>query len=96
MVRITLSHINMHGPLQFPAKKVQIFVEDHNLPRENLTAFYQKLVDNWLKANPDRQRFGDYEKDIVDPNAMPNGSKIYVPSDDALGKTKPAMTEEEI
>ena len=38
MVRITLSHINMHGPLQFPAKKVQIFVEDHNLPKENLTA----------------------------------------------------------
>lgn len=96
MVRITLSHINMFGPLQFPAKKVQLFVEDTELPRENLTGFYRTLVDNWFKAHPDRQQFGDYEKDIVDKSAMPNGSKIYVPSDDALGKTKPAVTEEEI
>lgn len=96
MVRITLSHINMHGPLQFPAKKVQIFVEDKNVPKEKRGAFYQTLVDNWLKANPDRQRFGDYEKDIVDNSAIPRGDRIYIPSDDALGKTKPAVTEEEI
>lgn len=96
MVRITLSHINMFGPLQFPAKKVQIFVEDQNVPRENLTAFYQKLVDNWLKANPDRQRFGDYEKDIVSANAMPNGSKVYSPTPEALGKVVPIVTEEDL
>lgn len=96
MVRLTISHVNMYGPLQFPAKKVQLFVEDTELTRTNLTGFYRTLVDNWLKANPDRQQFGDYEKDIVDKSAMPNGSKTYSPTDEALGKVKPAVTEEEI
>lgn len=96
MVKITLSHINMFGPLQFPAKKVQIFVEDKDLPKENLTAFYQKLVDNWLKANPDRQKFGDYEKDIVGNTAMPDGAKTYYPTPEALGKVVPVVTEEDL
>ena len=96
MVRITLSHINKYGPLQFPAKKVQLFVEATELPRTNLSGFYRSIVDKWLLDHPDRQQFGDYEKDIVDKSAMPNGSKVYTATDEALGKVKPAVTEEEI
>lgn len=85
MIRISIQHINMFGPLQFPAKQVQLFIKDQHVPQHQRTAFYQKQVDEWLKANPDRQRFGDWVKDIVDNDSIPDGTKIYGPSDDLKG-----------
>lgn len=90
MVRITVNHVNMFGPLQFPAKQAQIFIEDKDVPKADRNAFYQAKVDEWLKAHPDRQRFGEWVKDIVDKTSIPDGTKIYGPSDDLKG---PAMED---
>jgi hypothetical protein len=93
MVRITVNHTNKYGPLVFPARGTQIFVEDAKVPPTNLMAFYDSCVKKWLKENPDRQLFS-WQKDIVQKDAMPDGSKIYGPTDEALGVT--AVKEEEL
>ena len=85
MIRITINHINMFGPLLFPAKQEQIFVEDSEVPQEKRKEFYQAKVDEWLKEHPDRQRFGEWVKDIVPKERIPDGSKIYGPSDELKG-----------
>lgn len=77
----------------FPARGTQIFVEDAKVPPTNLMAFYDSCVKKWLKENPDRQLFS-WQKDIVQKDAMPDGSKIYGPTDEALGVT--AVKEEEL
>ena len=38
MVRITINHTNKYGPLEFPARRTQIFIEDSKVPKDNLTA----------------------------------------------------------
>lgn len=85
MVRITIQHINMFGPLVFPAKQAQIFINDAAVPHEKRMAFYQAQVDKWLKEHPDRQRFGEWIKDIVGNDAITDPSKVYGPSEDLKG-----------
>jgi len=93
MIRISISHINKYGPLEFPAKQSQVFISDHRVPGDHLKAFYQRAVDIWAKEHEDRQ-IQDWVKDIVDSSAMPDGAKHYGPTKEALGKT--TVTEEEI
>lgn len=92
MIRITINHINKYGELRFPAIQSQVFIPDNKVPTSMLTGFYARVVEVWLKEHPDRQQFGDYVKDIVANDAIPDGSKVYGPTDAALGK----LTEEEI
>lgn len=92
MIRISIDHINKFGPLKFPATQAQIFLKPEKVPRENLTQFYQHCIDLWLQKNPDRQVF-EWHKDICDDNAMPNGSKVYTPTPEALGQAGPVEEE---
>lgn len=92
MIRLTINHINKNGPIVFPARGTQIFVEDAKVPKDNLMSFYDSCVKKWLAQNPDRQLFS-WQKDIVGKDAMPDGSKIYGPTPEALG-TAPVKEEE--
>ena len=91
MVRISITHVNKYGPLEFPAKQSQVFIGNNRVPADHLKAFYQKAVDIWAQEHPDRQ-IQDWVKDIVNNDAMPDGSKYYGPTKEALG----AVIEEEL
>lgn len=93
MIRLTINHVNKYGPLQFPAKQTQIFIPSHKVPDSMLHGFYQRLVDNWLTAHPDRQQFGDYVKDIVADDSITDGSKVYGKSEALKKETAPAEEE---
>ena len=84
MIRLTITHVNKYGPLEFPAKQSQVFIGDNRVPNEHLKDFYQKAVDIWAQEHPDRQ-IQDWVKDIVNRDAMPDGSKYYGPTREALG-----------
>lgn len=79
------------APPVFPARGTQIFVEDAKVPKTDLMAFYDSCVKKWLKENPDRQLFS-WQKDIVQKDAMPDSSKIYKATSEALGT--PSSTKE--
>lgn len=90
MIRITITHVNKYGPLEFPAKQSQIFIESGKVPHENLKEFYKASVSLWAKEHGDRQ-VHEWVKDIVDASAMPDGSKYYTANKDAM----PHETNEE-
>lgn len=92
MVRISITHVNKYGPLEFPAKQSQVFIGGNRVPGDHLKEFYQKAVDIWIQEHPDRQ-IQDWVKDIVNPDAMPDGSKYYGANKNAIN---PPIIEEEI
>lgn len=92
MVRISIPHVNKYGPLEFPAKQSQVFIGDNRVPQDHLKAFYQRAVDIWAQEHPERQ-VTEWVKDIVNRDAMPDGSKYYGPTKEALGQ---AVIEEEL
>ena len=93
MIRISINHTNKYGQLEFPAKQSQVFIGDNRVPDAHLKEFYQRAVDIWAKENPDRQ-IQDWVKDIVNKDAMPDGSKYYGPNKEAM--TVPRVTEEDL
>lgn len=95
LTRITLKHINMFGPLKFPAEVTQLFIDDEKVPATNRTAFYASMVEKWLKEHPDRQRFGGYDKDIVNNDAISRGDRVYSPTKEALGIAEEKKEENE-